>query len=253
MKKSLLDRVGPAADSRLRDSHDMRAGSVDQEDIPDNSSALKPGPTSSTIPCLVQLDSEMRTATSFSSLRAPHERLFKCHEEENTFPNIDVSHTGRLFCSDCHRREEEECHHRLDIEITQMDIVRMSRAAAASLSVHSISQLPIVQYDLYIDSDPSMASGEDMVNSFATNRPRADSSWTTVDEMSDIAEGSSLQNYTICTICSKAFVRGDFIRLLPSRRYIVSRSSCLRHCPVQRQIRTVSSKFVLDPISTLGA
>jgi hypothetical protein len=163
------------------------------------------------IPSLVDLDA---SSTSTLCLALRHLNL----EDDSTIDSsLPLSHTSSMFCGD---HQENGCSNRLDIEITQMDIVRMSRTAASSLGVSSLTQLPIHQYNLPNNQSPK-PSRKCMV------RPDSDSnselSWTTLDQDPSNAK----EQVQSCALCSSQIVRGEFVRLLPYGRCIVSERPCL--------------------------
>jgi len=104
---------------------------------------------------------------------------------------------------------------RLDYDITQMDIVRMTRNAARHLDVESILKLPTITYS---DASP-IATPEE------PDTKKQEWSWMMVAPDSDVQSLDSIKTIStseqqkreqnVCVICLEHFVNGDRLRVLP--------------------------------------
>ena len=153
-------------------------------------------------------------------------------QAEAYYAHTTVTKTPPTVLQDCNVYEEQNNNnhetrrngqHRLDYDITQMDIVRMTRNASRHLDVESILKLPTVTYQE--ESQPPSTT-----TTTTTPTTEEEGSWmwvrkeggTEEEEEEEEAETSTakrdkkLDNTdACCVICLEHFQQGDRLRVLP--------------------------------------
>ena len=125
--------------------------------------------------------------------------------------------------------------HRLDYDITQMDIARMTRNAARHLDVQSILSLPVITYQKGVTIKPLKKQQLQQQQ----QQQQEGWSWTMVEEDVSIPalgeeiipEAGAIKKegeVDFCVICMEHFANGDRLRVLPCDHSFVSTSRLYR-------------------------